>query len=621
MMNKVRIVIKKAALTLLFIAVIIYVINIFTGSIIGSQPKNTRDTISDNRVALYKLYNDKSLQKNAPQKLALGVMRIMTCAVIGEVCTNNPADAEKNFSKSMLGGMTSMTTAMITHPPSSAIVYAYDSLQKVGFIPKTYAAQGIGMAALEPFKTMWNIFRNISYGILVVIMIALGFMIMMRMKLSAQTAISIENSLPRIVISLLLITFSFAIAGALIDLMYLLMAISISLLLQGAGPSFASHIGEMQNTHLTAGASVIIDSMLPNRTFANFLAQGGQGSAMLGAFKLLLGNLLDTRSVDMIVNVFTLGNSILLLLPGPIRVFVWLLGGLGTLLITSYITSLFGTAGAFDLFSGLSAFTLSFGNLPKPLVGLPFTIILMAVFGFVALPALAGLFIFITILLLFFRIFFILLKAYLMIMLYIIFAPMFMLFEAIPGNKAFSRWFKSLLGEILTFPIVTVLFMLGFIFVNSYTPPDPTDPIANALGITQTFWAPPYLYGLNQGAFVYVVGMGLLFMIPDLISMAKDMLGLKSAGMGNAGLGMFFGGAAAGVGGGLALFSRGAGLLNTFAGSQATKNLMDKWNLKGFFQAPFMRSNKQTSDKTPNTQPPKFGQDLNLPKEKFGQDL
>lgn len=515
-----------------------------------------------------------------------------------------------------------MTTAMITHPPSSGVVYAYDTLQRVGFIPKTYAAQGIGMAALEPFRTMWNVFRNISYGILVVIMVALGFMIMMRMKLSAQTAISIENSLPRIVISLLLITFSFAIAGALIDFMYLIMAISISLLLQGAGPTFAAHIGEMQNLHLTAGPSVIVDSMLPNQSFANYLAQGGGGSAMSGALKLLLGNILDTRSIDMMVNIFTLGNSILLLLPGPIRILVWILGGIGSLVLTSYVTSLFGTAGAFDMFTGVAGFTFGLGNLPKPIVGLPFTIVVIAGIGILALPILAGFFIFITILLLFFRIFFLLLKSYLMIMLYIIFAPMYMLFEAIPGNKAFSNWFRSLLGEVLTFPIVTILFMLGHIFVNSYGVDQSLGSgISGAFGLGKTFWAPPYLYGLNQSAFVYVVGMGLLFMIPDLIGMAKDMLGLKSTGMGNAGLGMFFGGAAAGLGGGLSLFSRGAGLLNTFAGSGATKDLMEKYNLKGFFQAPFRRPGNRASGNNPDTKPTTFVQDLIPEVKKFGQDL
>lgn len=592
MMKSLKKISKTTALCFLVVAVFIYIINIFTNSILSVQPKMQHDAVAENRQALNTLFNDKKLQKNPYQKLSLGIMKMMTCATIGEVCTNNPDDGEKNFSKSLVGGMTAMTSTIITHPPSSGVLYAYDTLQHAGLIPKTYAAEGIGIAALGPFKVMWNVFRNISYGILVVIMVAIGFMIMMRMKLSAQTAISIENSLPRIVIALLLITFSFAISGFLIDFMYLLMAIIISLLLQGAGPTFASHIGELQNAHLTAGPSVIVDSMLPNQSYANYISTGGSSVPFI---KLLLAKALDTRSVDQIVNIFSLGNSLLLLLPGPIRALVWILGGIGSLLVTSYVIALFSNSGAFDIFTGLSGFTFSLGNLPKPLTAVPATLIMLSLFMVIGLPVLMGIFIFITILLLFFRIFFLLLKAYLMMMLYIIFAPMYMLFEAIPGNKSFSTWFRSLLGEVLTFPIVTTLFMLGYIFVNSYSTADATNAVgASFLG--PTFWAPPYLYGLNQSAFVYVVGMGLLFMIPDLVGMAKDMLGLKSSGLANnAGIGMFFGGAAVGLGGGLSLFSKGAGLINTFGGSGATKDLMKNMNLTGFLRAPFTKRNDQTS--------------------------
>jgi hypothetical protein len=53
---------------------------------------------------------------------------------------------------------------------------------------------------------------------------------MLRKKIDPKTAVSVQNALPNIIVTLLLITFSYAIVGVLIDFMYLLIMISISIL-------------------------------------------------------------------------------------------------------------------------------------------------------------------------------------------------------------------------------------------------------------------------------------------------------------------------------------------------------------------------------------------------------
>lgn len=85
---------------------------------------------------------------------------------------------------------------------SNAGVYAsgYDNLTSSGIVP------------------LWNRILNLSYVVFVIIMIAAGFMIMFRHKLGGQTMVTISNVLPGVIISLILATFSFAIAGLLIDL-------------------------------------------------------------------------------------------------------------------------------------------------------------------------------------------------------------------------------------------------------------------------------------------------------------------------------------------------------------------------------------------------------------------
>jgi len=86
-------------------------------------------------------------------------------------------------------------------------------------VSSAYAADEDGYTTLRNsgIVGLWSKMLNISYVIFVIIMIAAGFMIMFRHKLGGQTMVTIGNVLPNVIISLLLATFSFAIAGLIID--------------------------------------------------------------------------------------------------------------------------------------------------------------------------------------------------------------------------------------------------------------------------------------------------------------------------------------------------------------------------------------------------------------------
>ena len=64
---------------------------------------------------------------------------------------------------------------------------------------------------------LWSISRNIAYLFLVVVMIVIGFMIMFRKSLPGQVVVSFGNAIPKVVVTLVLITFSFAIVGLMLD--------------------------------------------------------------------------------------------------------------------------------------------------------------------------------------------------------------------------------------------------------------------------------------------------------------------------------------------------------------------------------------------------------------------
>jgi hypothetical protein len=118
--------------------------------------------------------------------------------------------------------------AMIINPPVSSGEYIADILHNSGLAKQAYA-QGIGFAGLSPVLEIWKAFRNLAYFLFIIMFVVIGFMIMFRTKISQNAVVTIQEALPRIVVSLILITFSYAIAGFVIDMIYLSIFIITSL--------------------------------------------------------------------------------------------------------------------------------------------------------------------------------------------------------------------------------------------------------------------------------------------------------------------------------------------------------------------------------------------------------
>jgi len=216
------------------------------------------------------------------------------------------------------------------------------------------------------------------------------------------------------------------------------------------------------------------------------------------------------------------------------------------------------------------------GSGPGDLPGAILYSIILPIFGAIGyglfatiIPGLIiGLCILLTIFLLMLRIFVLLFKAYLEILLLVIFAPIILLFEAIPGRSVFSFWLKNLVVNLLTFPIVIVLFLIGWIIVNKI----------NVSGTV--LWQPPFLGGttISSSAFSVLVGMGLIFLIPDIVKMVKELLGVKGIPL-NVGPGMFFAGAGTAVGGGIGVAGQFGSL--SLAGSAIGR--VKQFGMAGFF--------------------------------------
>lgn len=142
---------------------------------------------------------------------------------ITEKCKNSPLTADSGA----IGGVARMI-ASTYQPAASVETYIADITGNMGFAEPAYA-QGLGFSALQPVLQLWKLFRDIAYVFFVFLFLIIGFAIMFRKNLGGQTAVTVQQALPRIVVALLAVSFSYAIAGLVIDLMWVVMYFLITM--------------------------------------------------------------------------------------------------------------------------------------------------------------------------------------------------------------------------------------------------------------------------------------------------------------------------------------------------------------------------------------------------------
>lgn len=115
---------------------------------------------------------------------------------------------------------------IIATAPASGIGYLKTSAQNLHLIPEARAqSTGFGFDTLGSVQSLWKVVRNMAYILMIIAFVVMAFMIMFRTKTSPQTVITVQSALPKLILTLLLVTFSFAIAGFVIDLAYLVLGL------------------------------------------------------------------------------------------------------------------------------------------------------------------------------------------------------------------------------------------------------------------------------------------------------------------------------------------------------------------------------------------------------------
>lgn len=291
------------------------------------------------------------------------------------------------------------------YPPASGIAYTQYLLANIGLAPKAYA-QGIGFAGLLPLLPLWTAMRNIAYSVLIIVMFVIGLMVIFRMKIDPKTVISIQSAIPKVIVTLLLITFSYAIAGFFIDLMYVAMALIINLLantMKGIKDAnqlpiymdFTTDATKLQETFITGGYSQLIGNVM------------FRWEMLAGFFKNILGG--------------SWANV--------------------------------GILGFFETIAGI---------VPAAIIGATPIGILVGVLPILLIIVVLGLGLLFTLI----RLTFLLLNSYIQLIVSIVLGPIFLLQEAIPGQSAFAQWIQNLIANLIVFPATVAIIFASWIFTG-----------------------------------------------------------------------------------------------------------------------------------------------------------
>lgn len=175
------------------------------------------------------------------QSIFISFTSMISCQIIGTDITHpktkclgvDPLTGKIGFAKNDGGLIGSIGQMIVTlyNPPTSFGEYIAYTKSNFGIVKPTYAqTTGNGFDSIRPLLKIWLIFRNLTYMIFVIAFILVGLAIMLRIKIDPRTVMSVENQIPKLIIGLIMVTFSFPIAGLLIDTMWLGTYASINIL-------------------------------------------------------------------------------------------------------------------------------------------------------------------------------------------------------------------------------------------------------------------------------------------------------------------------------------------------------------------------------------------------------
>ncbi len=176
-----------------------------------------------------------SIPANAVQDEFIQMVNLTDSIVQGT--TTSTSQGQQSHQLGLLDVIANVETNVYTNNPVSLVQYGKYYAQTHGIIKGAFAQNvtGSGYVALSPVIPLWELFRNIAYLIILVMIVVIGFIIIFGGKYG-QSEITIISSLPKVILALVLITFSYPLAGFAVDIANLGTNIVVNVL----GPRFVT---------------------------------------------------------------------------------------------------------------------------------------------------------------------------------------------------------------------------------------------------------------------------------------------------------------------------------------------------------------------------------------------
>jgi len=383
---------------------------------------------------------------------------------------SNQAGIKTPLPRYNVGGLVGSSTQMIGllyTPAASGVQYVASLMDNVMAKP-AYAqgTGGFGFQGLQFLLPLWKGTRNIAYVLSSIIFVIVGLMIILRVKISPQAVVTLQSSIPTIITALILITFSYAIAGFLIDLSNLVGAIVLAIIFQtqGIDPNTNNVLIPAATSGLSSSLSVLKYKELVNPGFA------------------------------------TIGEMLLRTAPGwsVMQISMQIGGVIGGMLLAGLLNFLPG---------GAIPVTYGVGNVVGQFVG-----IIAGIF----LPLIIGVVVGIWVI----KMFFGMVTCYVTIIFKIILAPLEIFIGAFPNSKTgFSSWFFDVLANVMVFPIITIFFAILNLITYSIYGSDPFNNTVWAPGPISTSWygSTSQTSGAVLAALVGLAGLAMAANLPSLI--------------------------------------------------------------------------------------------------------
>lgn len=403
-----------------------------------------------------------------------------------------------------LGGLIGFIPGMFEQvytPPASSITYLHYLASNFGIVKPANAAAGepTGFTQLEPIQSMWISVRNVTYLLFVLIFVIIGLGIMLRIKIDPRTVMTLQNQIPRIITCILLITFSYAIVGLMIDLMWTATYAGINVVTMSnesvtnpsgcdpdkPGSSLQDRgTADLKETPITYG-----DNVLQSETQAMF---NGKACGGIWSTALTMGRTIQ----DILLGLF----NMLINLDNPN--------------MSAQQKSRCNFASFLNL-HGEGGFSVE--DCIKDVTGYDLTITPGQLFATViAWFAKIAAYVIITLIIVWnlFRVWLQLTRAYIMIILYAITGPLWIIMGLLPSKPlGFEKWFRRIFANLVVFPATALLFVMAAILINAFKNSSSTNA-----------FVPPLVGNPNMPNFGYLIAFGIILVAPGLVDIIRSSI-------------------------------------------------------------------------------------------------